>query len=74
MMNNFLIVLKKELTDILRDRKTLIFTLLLPILMYPILFNIMSTTMNSTKEEVKKEIRIIVEGNKNSSIANLMRK
>lgn len=73
-MNNFLIVLKKELTDILRDRKTLIFTLLLPILMYPILFNIMSTTMNSTKEEVKKEIRIIVEGNKNSSIANLMRK
>lgn len=37
-MNNFLTVLKKELLDIVRDKKTLVFTLILPILIYPIMF------------------------------------
>ncbi len=39
-MSNFLTVLKKELTDIIRDRKTLAFTIILPILIYPLMFNV----------------------------------
>lgn len=37
-MSNFLTVLKKELLDIIRDKKTLVFTLILPILIYPLMF------------------------------------
>ena len=37
-MNNFLTVLKKELLDIFRDRKAILFTILLPIILYPVMF------------------------------------
>jgi len=71
-MNNFFIVLRKELLDVFRDKKTLAFTILLPILMYPIMFNIMSMTSNSSKEEVDKEIRIVIEGDKSSELSKLL--
>ena len=71
-MNNFLTVLRKELLDVFRDKKTLAFTILLPILMYPIMFNIMSMTMNSSKEEADKEIRIVIEGDKSSELSKLL--
>lgn len=71
-MNNFLTVLRKELLDVFRDKKTLAFTIILPILIYPIMFNIMSTTMNNSKEDANKEIRIVIEGDKSSEIAKLL--
>jgi sodium transport system permease protein len=71
-MNNFITVLKKELLDVSRDKKTLIFTILLPILIYPILFNIMSTTMKSSKEDANKEIRIVIEGDRSSELSKLI--
>ena len=71
-MNNFLTVLRKELLDVFRDKKTLAFTILLPILMYPIMFNIMSMTSNSNKEEADKEIRIVIEGDKSSELSKLL--
>jgi sodium transport system permease protein len=68
-MNNFLTVLKKELLDIVRDKKTLVFTLILPILIYPIMFKFMSSAMEKTQSDVQKEINIYIDGNKNSSMA-----
>ena len=41
-MNNFLTVLKKELLDIFRDRKAILFTILLPIILYPVMFKFIS--------------------------------
>ena len=38
-------VLKKELTDILRDRKTLLTSLLLPLILYPLMFLLMGSAM-----------------------------
>lgn len=68
-MNNFLTVLKKELLDIVRDKKTLVFTLILPILIYPIMFKFMSSAMEKTQSDVQKEINIYIDGDKNSSMA-----
>ncbi len=68
-MSNFLTVLKKELTDIIRDKKTLVFTLILPILIYPIMFKFMSSAMEKTQSDVQKEINIFIDGDKNSSMA-----
>lgn len=68
-MNNFLTVLKKELLDIVRDKKTLVFTLILPILIYPIMFKFMSSAMEKTQADVQKEINIYIDGDKDSSMA-----
>ena len=72
-MNNFITVLKKELTDIIRDRKTLAFTILLPILIYPVMFKVMSFSMKSSVEDAKKEIRLVVEGDKESSLVSILK-
>ena len=53
-MSNFLTVLKKELLDIIRDKKTLVFTLILPILIYPLTFKFMSSSMEKAQTDVEK--------------------
>lgn len=72
-INNFITVLKKELMDMLRDRKTMAFTVLLPILIYPVMFKVMGMTMESSAKDAKKEIRMVVEGDKNSSLVDLLK-
>lgn len=57
-MNNFWIILKKELVDIFRDKKTIVFTILLPIIMYPAMFKIMDLTLRNTTESVQKNITV----------------
>ena len=71
-MSNFFTILKKELIDIIRDRKTLAFTILLPILIYPILFQIMSVTMQSSEEDAKKEINVVINGDKDSELGKVL--
>lgn len=68
-MSNFFTVLKKELLDIVRDKKTLVFTLILPILIYPLMFKFMSSSMNQAQESAQKEINIYIDGDKDSQIA-----
>ncbi|GAB6168679.1 ABC transporter permease [Clostridium carnis] len=68
-MSNFLTVFKKELLDILRDRKTLVFTLILPILIYPLMFKFMSSAMQKTHDDVQKEINLYIDGDVNSAMA-----
>lgn len=71
-MSNFFTILKKELIDIIRDRKTIAFTILLPILIYPVLFQVMSITMKSSQEDAKKEINIVINGDKDSNLSKLL--
>ncbi|MDY4077983.1 MAG: ABC transporter permease [Clostridium sp.] len=71
-MSNFFTILKKELIDIIRDRKTIAFTILLPILIYPVLFQVMSITMKSSQEDAKKEINVVINGDKDSKLSNLL--
>lgn len=63
-MNNFLVVLKKELIDIFRDKKTIIFSLLLPILIYPAMLGIMDYAMKDTQNAAQKlSVGIVDKGN-----------
>ena len=68
-MSNFITVLKKELLDIVRDRKTLVFTLILPILIYPLMFKFMSSSMEKAQTDIEKEINIYIEGDTESLMA-----
>ena len=67
-MNNFWVILKKELTDIFRDKKTLIFTILLPVILYPTMFKIIDVTIKDTTSSVEKNLIIAYEGNKETSL------
>lgn len=68
-MSNFITVLKKELLDIVRDRKTLVFTLILPILIYPLMFKFMSSSMEKAQTDIEKEINIYIDGDTDSLMA-----
>ncbi|MDT8716769.1 ABC transporter permease [Clostridium sp. 19966] len=70
-MNNFLVVLKKELIDIFRDKKTIIFSLLLPILIYPAMFGIMDYAMKDSQNAIQKLSVGIVDSGK-SQIENVL--
>ena len=69
-MNNFLIVFKKELKDIFRDRKTIIFSILLPILVFPLIFNVMFKGMEDTSKKATENINIAITPN---SINNIIK-
>ena len=71
-MSNFLTVLKKELLDIVRDKKTLVFTLILPILIYPLMFKFMSSSMEKAQSDVEKEINIYIDGDTDSTMAKVI--
>ncbi len=71
-MNNFITVLKKELLDIIRDKKTLVFTLILPILIYPLMFKFMSSSMEKTVTDVEKEVNIYIDGDTDSTMAKVI--
>lgn len=71
-MSNFLTVLRKELLDIVRDKKTLVFTLILPILIYPLMFKFMSSSMEKAQTDVEKEINIYIEGDTDSNMAKVI--
>lgn len=68
-MSNFITILKKELLDIVRDRKTLVFTLILPILIYPLMFKFMPSSMEQAQTDVQKEINIYIDGDTDSLMA-----
>ncbi|EDK35020.1 ABC transporter permease [Clostridium kluyveri] len=72
-MNNFWIIFKKELMDIFRDKKTLIFTILLPIIMYPAMFKIIDFTMKDTTKSIEKNITIAYKGNESSSVYTMLK-
>src|SRR5690554_2860964 len=58
------IVLKKELMDMFRDKKTIIASILIPLLMYPVMFGIMGRGIQGSMDFVDEgfEIGIIDSG------------
>ena len=73
-MNSFWIIFKKELMDIFRDKKTLVFTILLPIIMYPAMFKIIDSTMKDTTKSIEKNITIAYKGSESSSVYLMLKK
>ncbi len=58
-MSAFGVLLKKELLDVVRDRRTLLLTLVLPVVLYPGLLAVMGVIMNLGKERLKNEPLIV---------------
>ena len=62
-LSNIVTIFKKEMTDTLRDRRTLIFMLLIPIAAIPLLMMGLSSLMISQITKVKEETsEIVIEG------------
>lgn len=62
-MSPTLILLRKELTDILRDRRTLVMMVVVPVLLYPLLLLSLGGVMLAGKERLaRKELTVAVVG------------
>lgn len=60
-------IFRKELRDILRDRRTLFIMIVLPILLYPLLFiGMLQITVFQLSRMQKQEIRLVVVGREHS--------
>lgn len=69
-----LIVFKKELTDIFRDRKTLILGILIPIIIFPILSMVMGKSMEKNTKQVENNLKVaIVDNSGNSNLAQFIK-
>lgn len=54
-------VFKKELIDTVRDRRTLVFMIVIPLLLFPVLFKIMfSVEKSQTKKAEEKQLEVVV--------------
>lgn len=73
-MNNIVsVVFKKEIKDMLRDKKTLITSILLPLLIFPILSFVMGKSINGVKEDVTKNLKVVVQDNSSSKIGEYLK-
>ncbi|MCY6960414.1 ABC transporter permease [Clostridium brassicae] len=74
MKNNIaFIVLKKELTDIFRDRKTLIMSILLPMILLPIISFFIGKVGNDSKTKVENNVKIAIVDEGNSQFKNYIK-
>lgn len=72
---HIIIVLKKELVDMFRDRKTIISSILIPILLFPIMYGFIGFSQKKTVDDAQKkgmDIALIEDGT--SSIADFLKK
>ncbi|HEX2935373.1 MAG TPA: ABC transporter permease [Bacteroidales bacterium] len=72
-MKNILIIAKKEITDLLRDKRTLMTMVIIPLLVFPIIMGITGKiTSNNIKKEQEKALKIgIVESASTNPIKQL---
>lgn len=74
MRNNIiLIVLKKELLDIFRDRKTLILSILIPLIVLPALSYFIGKASNNDIKNVEKSISINITDQGNSNLGKFIK-
>lgn len=67
-MKNFTIIFKKEIKDLLREKRTLITSIAIPVLLFPILFSIMGHFMSKQiKKEQEKALNIGLYNNNNAA-------
>jgi len=69
------IVLRKEIKDMLRDKRTIITGIILPIILYPVMFGIMGKAVSGMEEEVLNDTTIAVrtEIAENEEIISILR-
>ncbi|MDP4090247.1 MAG: ABC transporter permease [Bacillota bacterium] len=73
MSNTIFLVVKKELTDIFRDKRTLIMSILIPLLLFPILSMVIGRSINSANKSVEENLKIAVVDKGNSSLQKFLK-
>lgn len=73
MRSHTLIVFKKEIKDMLRDKKTVIVSVLIPLLIFPIMYGLMGYASKQNSDSANNDIKISVIGSKQSSIYLLLK-
>lgn len=71
--NGVLTVFKKELKDMLRDRKTLVSSIIIPLLIFPIIFGLMGKGMEKSTKQVTENLKIALIDNSNSSLSSFIK-
>lgn len=72
-INGTIIVFKKEIKDLFRDRKTIIIGILIPLLIFPIMFGFMGRGMENSTEQVAENLKIAIIDNGNSSLGAFLK-
>jgi sodium transport system permease protein len=67
------IVLKKELKDLFRDKKTFIMGVLIPLLLIPVMFYVMDKSMSSFMEDAEKSITIGIQDESNGPFGEFVK-
>jgi len=74
MKNNIvMLVMKKELLDLFRDKKTILMAILIPLIMFPVLFGIMGKAMNKSEDDLKKDTKIAVTEKTESNLSKFIK-
>lgn len=67
-MKNIIIIIQKEIKDLLRDKRTLMTMVVIPLLMFPLIFSVMGKIIsNQIKKEQEKVLNIGVADNGNAN-------
>ncbi len=70
---HILTVFKKEVKDLVRDRKTIISNLVIPIVLMPLLFTIMSGSMEKMEQDITENITVgLTQGSDTPEIRSLL--
>ncbi|GAA0736741.1 ABC transporter permease [Clostridium oceanicum] len=72
MKNIVSVVLKKELIDLFRDKKTIILSILIPIILLPTMSFFIGKMTNSDKKSVQDNLKIAIEDKGNSSFSKFI--
>lgn len=74
MKNNItLLVFKKELLDIFRDKKTVIMSIVIPLIIFPIMFGVIGKSMNKTTKSVEENLKIYIKDTGNSFLGQFIK-
>ncbi len=67
------IVLKKELLDIFRDKKTLMISILIPLLLFPVMFTLIGKGISKNTTEVMENLQIAIVDKGHSKIGEFIK-
>lgn len=73
MNNTIKIVFKKEITDLFRDKKTMILSILIPLLLLPAIFGVLGKSMSGAKDTVQNNLKIAIVDKGNSSLGKFLK-
>lgn len=73
MSNITFLVFKKELTDIFRDRKTLLIGILIPLIIFPVMFGFIGKSMKKTTQGVEENFKIAIVDEGNSQLGQFVK-